>query len=142
MLYLMMNENAVASVLNSDEANDHRGNPNLKCRWDWTSFAEVEGLATQVTALTGDLHVGVDNGQGHYPRYDIIRAPAVGDKVSYGFNGDYYPDGEIVRMTNTLNVITSTGGTYRRRKNSASWRRAGGTWSLIQGHHNERNPHF
>ena len=142
MLYLLMNENEVASVLSGNEVESYRGNPNLKCRWDWKSHEEVEALAAQVTKLTGSLHVGTDAGRGCYPRYDIIKAPAVGDKVSYSFNGDSYPDGEIVRITNTLNVITSTGSTYRRRKTTGSWRKAGGTWSLVQGHRDERNPHF
>lgn len=113
-------------------------------RWDWKSFADVERLAASATKAAGKLHIGIDNGAYVSPRFDVGLAPAVGDPVSYGFNGDYYPDGEITHVTEgSLRVVkTSTGSTYYRHKNSGKWTKAGGTWSLVHGHINERNPHF
>lgn len=113
-------------------------------RHDFRDIFHAEHIARQATDLTGKLHIGVDNGTGVWPRYDVVEAPTVGDAVSYGFNGDSYPDGEIVSITpHSLKVIvTSTGSKYYRRKSTGSWKKAGGTWSLIKGTHNERNPHF
>lgn len=113
-----------------------------KTRWDFSSLEEVKGLALYVTAITGQTHVGVDRSESVSPRYDICRIPHVGDKVSKAFNGDYYPEGEIVKITKNLTVITSTGARFRRVKETSGWRKEGGTWWLVNGHHDERNPHF
>lgn len=111
-------------------------------RCDWTSFEEVQRIAAYVTAVSREDYVGIDEGDCCSPRYDVVRAPRVGDLVSYGFNGDSYPDGEIVSVSKTMQVITSTGKRYRRRGKTGTWLRTGGTWSLIHGHISERNPHF
>lgn len=121
-------------------------------RGDWKSFEAAQRRADQlnkahgqVEALFGELrYVAIDNGAHVSPRYDVIEAPQVGERVSYSFNGDSYPDGEIVSITpRTLRVIkTDTGSVYYRRRNSGSWIKKGGTWSLIKGHVNERNPSF
>lgn len=113
-----------------------------QCRHDWESFEQVQELARRITALTGDSFVGTDDGVCVSPRYDIIKMPKIGDKVSYGFNGDFYPDGEVIRITKNLMITTSTGNTYRRRGLTGRWVQPGGTWTLVQGHHDERNPHF
>lgn len=113
----------------------------VKDRWNFTE-QDVQEIAAFLTEQTGDVHLMVDNGDYCSPRFDVIRAPKVGDKVSYAFNGDYYPDGEITAVTSKFQVKTSGGHTYRRRKNSGSWLQPGGTWGLVQGHINERNPHF
>lgn len=101
--------------------------------WDWTSFEEVERLALYVTAMIGKTHLAVDNTNAVSPRYDVMVAPKVGDHVSYGFNGDFYPDGEITKITKGWMIITSGGNTYRRKGKRASWLQPGGTWSLVQG---------
>lgn len=112
-------------------------------RSNWGSFEEAEKRAAEVTEATGVLYIATDSGSGCYPRFDVVRPPAVGDKVSYAFNGDYYPDGEVVKVSPTLKKVeTSTGSVYYRRKLTGGWKKKGGTWSLINGHHNERNPHF
>lgn len=111
-------------------------------RWDWKSFEEVQRLAMYITAMTGKVHIGTDATESTSPRYDIIEIPKVGDEVSYGFNGDYYPDGVITKITSKLQITTSGGGTYRQRKNTGSWIKTGGTWSLVKGHISEQNPHF
>jgi hypothetical protein len=117
-------------------------NPAWKNRWDWTTFDRVVELATYITALTGDLHVGTDAGAHVSPRYDIVRAPKVGDEVSYAFNGDCYPDGVITALTKGLQVTTTSGSKYRRKGQTGSWLKTGGTWSLVNGHIYEQNPSF
>lgn len=111
-------------------------------RWSWESFAKVETIARYLTAMTGEVWLPVDNSEAVSPRYDVMRAPKVGDKISYGFNGDYYPDGEIVKISPKWMVTSSTGSTYRRRGNSAHWAKPGGTWGMVHGHVDRRNPHF
>jgi hypothetical protein len=142
MLFLKLNSQGEVTEVSSDIRTCVRSD--WQSRWDWKDFATVERLAASATKATGRLHIGFDNGPCVSPRYDVMEAPNVGDKVSYAFNGDSYPDGEIVHITpGTLRIIkTSTGNTYYRRKQSGSWKQTGGTWSLIQGHHNERNPHL
>lgn len=106
------------------------------------SFEQAQAIATSTIELTKDRYVAVDSGPSVSPRYDVVKAPKVGDKVSYAFNGDYYPDGEIVSVSPTLIVKTSGGHTYRRRKLTAAWQQPGGTWSLVHGHVDKRNPSF
>ena len=78
-----------------------------------------------------------------YPRFDVVYAPQVGDKVSYAFNGDSYPDGVVTKVSASLRRIeTSTGSVYYRRKSTGTWKKQGGTWWLVHGWHNDRNPHF
>lgn len=85
----------------------------------------------------------VDAGPWVSPRFSTIEPPRVGEPVSYGFNGDYYPDGYIVKVgKNYRTVTTSTGARYWRRRETASWVKTGGTWSLVKGHRKERNPHL
>lgn len=113
-------------------------------RHDFKDFAYAERIAASATKATGKLYTAIDNSASVWPRFDVAAAPAVGEPVSYGFNGDYYPDGEITHVTEgTLRVVkTSTGSTYYRHKNTGKWTKAGGTWSLVHGHRDERNPHF
>lgn len=110
--------------------------------WDWKSFEEVRSIAMYLTAITGRTYLGVDNSESVSPRFDVIQAPMIGDPVSYGFNGDYTPDGVVVKISKTYQVTTSTGSVYRRRGLRGSWMKAGGTWGLVRGHIDERNPHF
>lgn len=102
----------------------------------------MQALADHVTKITGIKHIAIDDGPNVSPCYDIIKPPMVGDKVSYAFDGDYYPDGVIVRVTAKYTVTTSTGNTYRRKKLTDGWFRPGGTWCLVSGHINERNLSF
>ncbi|USN16348.1 hypothetical protein PLUTO_00320 [Luteibacter phage vB_LflM-Pluto] len=111
-------------------------------RWDIRTMAEADLTASGATKLTNRLHIAIDSGPSVSPRYDVIEAPKVGDKVSYAFNGDYYPDGEIVRIGESMRVITtSTGNKYWRRKKTGSWILRG-TWTLVQGHRDDKNPCF
>lgn len=111
-------------------------------RNDFNGLTDAEKAAKDATELTGDQHVAVDQGKHHYPRYDVVRAPKVGDEVSYAFNGDYYPCGKVTKVSASLRrVEKSEGRIFWRRKETGSWINSG-TWSLIQGHVDRRNPHF
>jgi hypothetical protein len=86
----------------------------------------------------------------------------VGDAVSYGFNGDWYPDGEVARITKNF-LITTTGNKYhiysfiyRKLIKDSNGRTVdsedvmkdgfksvnGGTWKLAKGVIREWNPEF
>lgn len=140
MLFLHVVNDEVVAI--SEEHSSERG-PEWEDRNDWKGGIErPEMLAASATELLGELYIAIDKGRSISPRYDIIKAPAVGDKVSYAFNGDYYPDGEIVHISKTMKVIeTDSGNRYYRKKLSGSWVR-NGTWTLVPGHIERRNPHF
>ena len=77
------------------------------------------------------------------PNFRVFKMPEVGQPISYGFNGDWYPCGEIAQISKTFKKITSsTGETFYRRACGTAWARPGGTWSMTKGHHDCRNPHF
>lgn len=147
MLYVKSNGGLPCAI-----SEEYPGHANENVKWgtengwstrnDWKTFDEVLKLSKYLTAMTGDPYLPVDNSASVSPRYDVVKAPKVGDKVSYGFNGDYTPDGEVVKISKTYQVTTSTGRVYRRRGNSGSWLQSGGTWGLTQGHIFERNPSF
>lgn len=111
-------------------------------RNDFCSLAHAELVALQATALTGRLHIATDAGAYVSPRYDVIEAPKVGEPVSQGFNGDYYPAGVITKVSKSLRRIeTSEGLVFFRRGSSATWLN-GRTWSMVSGHVSARNPSF
>lgn len=72
----------------------------------------------------------------------VAKLPQVGEPVSEAFNGDYYPRGVIVKVSKTgAKVTTSTGHVFTRsRKRPSVW--ANGSFSMVPGHHDKRNPHF
>jgi len=117
-------------------------------RESWTTrnemgnFEFAEKVAREATALTGRAHVATET-PSCWPRFDVVEAPKVGDAVSYSFNGDTYPDGFVVKVSDSLRVArTDTGSVYYRRGKTGTWVKAGGTWALVHGHRNERNPCF
>ena len=102
-------------------------------RWDFVSFDHVTHLAEQLTTLGGGLFLPVDNGEGCSPRFDVIKAPLVGDVVSMGFNGDYCPVGKITSISSDHRVITATGSRkFYRKQLTGVWKYAN-TWTLIGG---------
>lgn len=113
-------------------------------RHEIKDFNHAERLAKEATGLTKKLHVAIDNGDNVWPRFDVAPAPEVGADVSYAFNGDSYPDGQIISVSNGPRMVvkTSNGNVYYRRRQTGSWIMQGGTWSLINGHHREWNPEF
>ncbi len=111
-------------------------------RNDWKTLERANKVAVQLSCTTGLIYVATDSGPNVSPRYDVVAAPAVGDKVSRGFNGDYYQEGEIVKVSASLRrVVTSTGVVFYRRGLSGSWV-AGRTWSMVTGHVSRLNPSF
>jgi len=91
--------------------------------------------------------VAFNNDQGTYsepkPTYIVYKMPEVGAPISYGFNGDWYPCGEIAKISKTFKKITSTTGEdFNRKACGTAWCIPGGTWSMTGGHHEARNPHF
>lgn len=131
----------VQDIVPMHESSERDTNPFWRNRHDWTSLKEVQGIARYLVAMTGKVYVGTDSGPTVSPRFDVIQVPSVGDLVSYTFNGDSSPDGEVVKVSPKLMVTTSTGATYRRRGETGVWMKPGGTWSLMNGHVEERNPH-
>jgi hypothetical protein len=111
------------------------------CRTDIKTFAQAEAIAEAATALRGTRFLATDS-PGTYPQFDVIEAPVVGDACSYGFNGDYYPDGVVAKITPDYRIVTSsTGRRYFRRKLRGAWLHKG-TWSLVAGRVDRRNPEF
>lgn len=109
-------------------------------RNDWDTKEQAEKVAADATAFSRRLYV-VSDRPNVSPRYDVVDAPSLGDRVSYYFNGDTYPDGEIARVSKTLKVMTTTtGNRYYRSTTGGSWTR--GSWSLVRGHRTTRNPSF
>lgn len=111
-------------------------------RHDIGTLQYASTLASILTEKLGKTYLAVDEGPGHYPRFDVIEAPMIGAPVSYAFNGDYTPCGTISKITRTWQITTSTGKKFRRSGDSSSWRMTGGTWSMVSGHISERNPSF
>jgi hypothetical protein len=144
MLYFTVdadyNVQAVHTARENDSKRICRADFNYRGTVDAWSIAQK--IAASATQLTGKLHIAIDQGAWVSPRYDVMLAPAVGDPISYGFNGDYYPDGHIQSISASLRVVTSTSGKkYYRRRESGQWVNKG-TWTMIEGHHDERNPSF
>jgi hypothetical protein len=135
MIYARI-ENGIAV----EASTEHQHTPGWECRHDWRTMERARDISRQLTAKTGTLYIPVDRGSNTSPRYDVIKAPALGDKVSKYFNGDSYPAGEIVKISPTMKRIeTSTGAVFYRERQSGAWVE-GGTWSMQAGHHEERNP--
>jgi hypothetical protein len=149
MLYFILTSKPAADarlidgvVVESVSSEDPKGNVMSVNRNDFESFDEAEMIAEQATKVTGVLHIATDYGAGGYPRFDVVEAPKVGDKVSQYFNGDSYPRGEITHISKSLKkVVTSTGHIFWRRGNSGAWL-VNGYASMIPGHVSEMNPSF
>ena len=82
----------------------------------------------------------------------------VGDDVSYGFNGDWYPAGKVARITKKYLTTDRGQRFYLKEFNSRIYDAAtfdyvdvlkeyfvslgSGTWTLVKGIKQEQNPHF
>jgi len=118
-------------------------NQRVLCRNDLGCMAEARAMALHATqASMHGKFLPVDMGEGCHPRYDIVRVPEAGDEVSYGFNGDVYSCGRVTQVsTSGRRVMTDEGQVFYRLRETSSWK-YNKTWSLVQGHHDERNPSF
>lgn len=146
MIYVGTKLNEVAFIAHSHtETQQFDSDVTWQSRWDWKDKETVDNIAAEVTKLTGELYIGTDAGSSTSPRYDVQRVPKVGDEVSMGFNGDYYPVGKVVSISPTLRKITVEGEQgqkdFYRVRETGCWKHQR-TWSLLQGHHDERNPHL
>jgi hypothetical protein len=113
-------------------------------RWDIQSFDHANRLAVAATIFDpkGGFYIATDAGEYVSPRYDVIAVPTVGSAVSGCFNGDSYPEGVITKISKSLRrVETSTGAVFYRKRQTGCWV-SNGTWSMVSGHRNERNPSF
>jgi hypothetical protein len=140
MLYVRI-QNAVAVSATKDIPADYDDKTVLiQTRNDWKTLARAEELAAQLTASTGATYLATDAGPNCSPRYDVIEVPMIGAEVSRYFNGDGYPAGTIVKISRTFKRIeTSEGVVFFRRGKTGSWVNDG-TWSMVAGRVNDRNP--
>lgn len=108
-------------------------------RWEIKSFEHALEIANAASRLTRKPLLAVDNGASVSPRYDVIFAPQIGEEVSKGFNGDYYPCGKITKISKSYKRIeTDQGTTFYRRRETDGWYEGGAPYAMVQGIHNER----
>lgn len=110
---------------------------------DVANYDNAVEIAASLTERTGKLHLGVDRGEYVWPRFDVIEFDVQpGTVVSMGFNGDYYPQGKVAKVSKDHRIVTlENGKRFFRRRLTAAWVNAG-TWSLIPGEVDKRNPEF
>lgn len=138
MLYVALNADRRAVFASKDYA----GHANTETRNDWKTMARAEEVAAQLTAATGAQYLATDAGPNVSPRFDVIEVPVVGAEVSRYFNGDGYPAGTILRISQSFKRIETTEGVvFFRRGKTGSWVNDG-TWSMVPGRVNDRNPSF
>lgn len=155
MTHLHIVNGKAAAVITFEEAKERGILPTeMEGGWDWVyenpngrgvlnNRPLVEQRVTELREATGKNYILTDAGEHCTPRFDIMEAPQVGDFVSYGFNGDCYPDGTIVRISASLKVITlDTGSTYYRKGETGCWKKKGGTWSMVKGNVHKQNREF
>lgn len=137
------NARATLAAMNTGQP----GSTKLVSRHELKSLDDAEKLAREAN-LFGMLftpaktYLATDAGGHTSPRFDVIEAPRIGDRVSAYFNGDSYPEGTITKISDSYRRIeTSTGKVFWRRRNSGSWI-SGRTWSMSRGWTDKRNPSF
>lgn len=142
--YFRIVNDTVVSISGKLTDEQHR-DPSWMSRHDIRSFEHAEQIASQANAMlgAGTVLIPVDSGENCWPRYDVVEAPKVSEKISRVLNGDYYPDGEIVKISgkNHRIVTTSTGRKYYRRRQSSVWI-ADKYYSMVRGHISRLNPEF
>ena len=136
MLYITVTREAGKVVAAKVEDNSCDGK--AENRNDWKSFE----AAKEIAAVLGSDYIATDAGEYVYPRYDVVELPKLGQDCSYTFNGDYYPCGKIASISKSLKVIKTTDGSKFYRVRETSCWKLNGTWALVQGHINKRNPEF
>lgn len=99
-------------------------------------------VADRLSKIMGKTFIACDNGDCTSHRFGVMEIPLIGDEVSRGFNGDYYPCGKITKITPTLRITTESGARFSRVRETSSWREIGRGFYMVAGVHDERNPHF
>lgn len=141
MLYFIVDEFNEVVEIASYVTPERRSNVNWLGRNDFNTLERAEAVAESATKFSGKLHIATET-PNCWPRFDVIEAPAVGTEVSYTFNGDYYPCGKIVKVSKSLQrVTTDTGRVFNRVKSTGCWL-SDGMWSMISGHVDRRNMEF
>lgn len=108
-------------------------------RWDFKSLENAQAI---VDEFEGKNLLAIDKGEWVSPRFDVIEMPKVGDEVSMTFNGDYYPCGTIVKISESLKTIkTSNGRVFWRKKLTGQWLYSK-TFALVSGTHSKMNTEF
>lgn len=133
MIYITLNEEGKATGYSKDYT------INSISRWDYTGLDHVTQLAQELTEATNETFIPTDAGAHTSPRYDVIKAPKVGDEVSYSFNGDTYPCGTIVSISKTLKKITTSDGKDFYRKGQTGRWLYSNMWTLVNGHKSTYN---
>lgn len=144
MIYIVIDDNGKATGYRQpDDPQLFEEGTKLVSHWNYTSFEQVTKLAQELTvAIAGELFLPTDAGEHVSPRYDVIKAPKVGDKVSYAFNGDCYVCGKIIGISPSYRLITTDSGkTFYRKRLTGTWL-YNKTWALVNGHHYTQNPEF
>lgn len=107
------------------------------------SMEAAEAHAAHLNATTDSTWIAYYTDYACDP-FMVAELPKVGDEVSKGFNGDYYPSGKIAKISKTFNRITTTEGDVFTRTGPMKWKIGGkkGAFTLVRGLIDERNPHF
>jgi hypothetical protein len=148
MLYVKMQHGKAVEAQTEYPGNDAMGRGEYETRSYWKAMDRAEQVAAQLNEAAlqtvAQRYIAIDNGPNVRPRFDVIERPMVGDKVSYSFNGDTYPDGVITKIAgaNFRIVTTDTGSRYYRKGTSGRWAKQGGTWSMVKGHVSTYNREF
>lgn len=108
-------------------------------------LAFAAALAAAAAAAGFGAFCPVDSGPRVGPRYSVIEPPKVGDDASYGFNGDSYPVGKVVKVYASLTRVVVDGPrgkmVFSRKKLSGAWVDRSG-WYLIKGAVFKQSPCF
>lgn len=114
-------------------------------RWlnrnDLKSFEQAEEIAAAASRNdSGRVFVATDT-PSSLPRFDVVEVPKVGDPVSKGFNGDYYPCGTVAKVSPDYRIVTTSDGQrFFRRRKTGVWLCS--MWYLVEGHISQWNPEF
>jgi hypothetical protein len=128
----------------NDYINDKREQVARAVGYGFETLNEASDAKEKADLITGEHgwnHEVVDRGENCSPRYALQIIPYVGIPVSYGFNGDYYPCGPIVKVSRTRHKLTTKDGTVFIRQGNGRYKHEK-TWSLVYGTYDERNPCF
>ncbi len=147
MLYIIEYDGKVSVTDDHEQARKSKSNGLLVLsRHDFETFEQAESAAELANDRAGDevIYIATDGGRGLWPRFDVQTIPQVGDFVSRGFNGDYYPVGTIVSVGagKRMVVTTDNGSKFNRFRKTGTWKEINGGFSMVRGNIDKRNPSF